>query len=505
MRRGIVLEAIVALLSAALFTVSCLTIDVDPEDRVGQVSALASIGLRFIVVALALIGLVTWSSRRRMFDTVWPLACAALAGMLTGMIAGGIVVALDGTRWGLNGAAGDVGELIRWARALRRGADIPTTYPPLPVHVHAWWSTILDLRPEYSLKSLQIACTAALGPVCYVCWRLVLRPGWALGIGLIAAIPLIQTAPYKPYGNVVLIVLVPLLVRYAELLRTAADRHPLHVARSGIFYGTLLGLLFLTYSGWFQWAAPGVFITALILSPKRDGRVQLATLVVTSLAAFLLVAGRYLFAAFGSKALADGYMHFDVYTDPAYVAMYRGDLPGMVTMWPPLGELGGVGVFTVILAAGVGIAIAVGKELRTLTVLALSLMSGAWLYRFWLAHSMAKTKLVQLYPRTTMLILYCLLILAGVAVFALLARHRRTDEEHPIHGPHGRVGAFCALVFVIGSAGSSIANGYMPIDTWPFSLGRLAWTSHHTDQFLWGQRWDNPKAPKASPEAGTPE
>jgi galactan 5-O-arabinofuranosyltransferase len=130
-------------------------------------------------------------------------------------------------------------------------------------------------------------------------------------------------------------------------------------------------------------------------------------------------------------------------------------------------------------------------------------MSGAWLARFWLAHTMEETKLVQLYPRTTMLILYCLLILAGIAAFSLLARHRRSDPTHPVHGRSGMIGAFCALALVLGSAGSAIADRYMPIDTWPFSLGRLAWASHHADQFRWGQRWDKPKPPKASPGAGT--
>ena len=44
---GAVAEAVVSLLAAALFAHSCWHIHVNPQERLGQISGLASLGLRF--------------------------------------------------------------------------------------------------------------------------------------------------------------------------------------------------------------------------------------------------------------------------------------------------------------------------------------------------------------------------------------------------------------------------------------------------------------------------
>jgi galactan 5-O-arabinofuranosyltransferase len=54
----------------------------------------------------------------------------------------------------------------------------------------------------------------------------------------------------------------------------------------------------------------------------------------------------------------DRYFYFDTSVEPAYIAMWRNDLPGDVGPWPPPGELAGVGVFTLLLVVGLGAAVA---------------------------------------------------------------------------------------------------------------------------------------------------
>ena len=56
----------------------------------------------------------------------------------------------------------------------------------------------------------------------YLAWRLLLAPGWALAVTLIAALPLLE--PYKPYTTVVLVVLVPVLIALLSALRRVARR-----------------------------------------------------------------------------------------------------------------------------------------------------------------------------------------------------------------------------------------------------------------------------------------
>ena len=482
--RDLLVEGGVSLCAATLFTLSCLHIDVDPQERLGQISGLASLGLRFTIATIVLVIALTVASRWRggvAFATTARLACAALAGLASAFVAGGIIVALHGTSWGLNGAAGDAGNLIRWSR----GLDVSDAYPPLGPKILGWYTDLFGFRTEYALKHLQIMGTAALGPCTYLAWRLLLRPAWALGIGGVASLPLLEAAPYKPYALIVLVALVPLLVRFLDELRTSERRSRLASARRGLAFGVVFGVLFLLYSGWFQWAAPGVIVATLVLFPWRQAAGSALVLVGGAATTFLAITGSYLIGVLSSSALADQYAYFDVFTEPAYIAMWKGDLPGPLPMWPPFGELGGVGVFTLVVIVGFGAAVALGRG-RTLVISVAAIMAGAWLLRFWYASQMFDTRLVQLYPRTTALILYCLLVLAGFAVYLLVERHRQAAAESPIHSSSGLIGAICALALLFGSAASSISNAYMPRDTFPHSYGRLAWTAHHPKQFKWG-------------------
>lgn len=477
-------EAAVALGAAAVLPLLCLNIQVDPMKRIGQVSGMASMGLRYTLCALVLIAITVVAARARRgagFEATSRLVFAAIAGLATGVIAGGILVALHGTPFGLNGLNGDAGDLVKWTDAVRAGKEPPPTYPPLAMYMLAGYADILDISSAHAMKHMQVIGTALLGPATYLSWRLVLRPGWALGVGVIAALPLIQPSPYKPYANVVLMMLVPIVIAFLRALRRAGDETPIAMARLGVAYGAGFGVLCLIYSGWFQWSAPGVLVAALILFPWR-GAARNRALVLCAAAAvmFALVAGRYTYAVLTDPVMIadDNYIYFDVGVEPAYVAMWRGDLPGNTGPWPPHGELGGVGLFTIVMVAGTGLAIALGRS-RTAVIAVASMLAGCWLLRFWYAHFLWETRLVQYYPRTTAQISYCLLVLCGLAVFYTV---ERLSREHPVRTQSGVIGSVCALLLLFGFTGSAITDHHMPNGSKPISMGWLAYMSHQFGQ-----------------------
>ena len=191
-----------------------------------------------------------------------------MAGLTTGLIAGGILLALRGTDWPLFADAGDSGQLLRWADALLAGRPIPADYPPAMIHLIAWGSELTGDSTPRALRALQVGGTALFGPVGYLAWRLLLAPAWALAVTLVAALPLLE--PYKPYTTVVLVVLVPVLIALLGELRGVADARWRRVVLVGLGAGVALGLLFVSYSGWFVWSGPGVLAAALALFPWRS-------------------------------------------------------------------------------------------------------------------------------------------------------------------------------------------------------------------------------------------
>jgi galactan 5-O-arabinofuranosyltransferase len=473
-------EGTLAFLTAAAFTASCLAIRVNPTNRLGQISGLASLELRFFLVSVVLVGVLVAAARSgatERFPRATRLVCAAAAGLATAIVAGGILVALRGTHWGLTTKTGDMTKLAEWARALNKGEPIPPLYPPLSLAVLAKFSTIFGIPPEHGIKWLQIAGTASFGPIAYLCWRLLLRPQWALAIGIVATIPLID--PYKPYPNLVLVAFLPVAILFLKNLRDLASWNRAQIARRAIVFGGAFGLMCLMYSGWFKWAAPGLFVAALYVAPWKTARRRALTFLGLSLIVFLLISANYLLGVFFDPAakFADNFVYFDVRVEPMYIAMWRNDLPGVLMTWPPIGEVGGVGLFTISLLVGLALAIALGRR-STIVIALVAVMTGAWFWRFWYAHSLFDTKLVQLYPRTTPLILCCLIVLSGMAVYWLVAR---LSSEHPLRGPWAVIGAMCGLLLLFASSGSSTADRYMPLKTTPPGVGWLAWTAHQQE------------------------
>ncbi len=461
-------EAVVSVGAALLMVALARTIDVNPLDRVGQVSGLAGLQLRFALIALVLLGAVIVTTRirwRAFLPLVMRLVAAATAGLSTGLVAGAVVIALRGTSWGLNGPNGDAGALASLAKTLMETGSMPASYPPAFIHALAWYTELTGGTPEHSLKVLQILVTALFGPAVYLAWRLLLSPMWALGIGIVTALPLVD--PYKPYTNVMLAVLVPvLLVLLRQLKQSAGTTWP-RLVFSAAGLGAALGVIFLIYSGWFVWSAPGVLVAALVVFPWRTAWLRGLTLTAVTAAAFVLVAHRHLFGLLSSSSsMTDRYFFFDTWAEPAYIAMWRGDLPGANPgPWPPPGELGGVGLFTVVLLIGLAFALAAGRR-QTVVIALASIFAGAWILRFHFGSRMYTDDAVQLYPRSTVELLYCLLLLNGFAIFyaARLLSKTSFAGRFTTAIPSGSImtGALAALLLLIASAGSATGDRYMP-------------------------------------------
>lgn len=471
------IEIVVAFVAAALFTFWCSLIHGDPVERMGQVSGLATVAFRFILVVVPLIGALALAVRYRKgekFDQATRYVCAALAGIASGAFAGGIAFALRGTEYGIGGTFGDVGVLASWADSIKRGDyTYSSVYPPLQVYVLVWISDLFDMPTQHAIKVFQIVGVAAIGPATYAAWRLLMRPAWALGLAVVTMAVLIE--PYRPYAGLVLCVLVPVLIKFLDVLRNVGEMSLHDVLKSSAVFGVGLGLLCLLYSGWYQWSAPGVVAAGLIVFPWKDWRRGALFCGIAGIL-FALCVFHYVMGFRAGPGVKDAYVYVDALQEPTYFAMWRGGAPGD-EHWMPLGELGGIGVFTLILVVGLGIAIALGRRQTSVTAL-VSLVVGCWLFRLWHAHNMYATKLVQLWPRTSAEILCCMLVLCVIALYLVLQRLEATSVWR---SPSATIGAVASLAFVVMSASSTTTDLYMARDA-EGTVGHLAWISHNLSQ-----------------------
>jgi hypothetical protein len=480
-------ECLVAVAAAAASVQLSRSIVVDPLDRVGQVSGVAALDLRFVVLGIAVLAACVAAARRpRAFRLISTLACAAIAGLVTGLVAGGVLLALRGTDWPLFADGGDAGQLMRWADDIVAGRPVPADYPPAVLHLIAGWAELTGSSTAEALRSSQVVGTALFGPLAYLSWRLVLAPTWALVAALVGGMPMLE--PYKPYTTVVLVMLVPGLIAFLDVLRRAAVLTWPRVAAVGLGSGVALGVLFCVYSGWFIWAAPGALVAVLAVFPWRAAAVRGLALLGLAAVGLVAVASPHLVGLLRAAGTTqDRYFYFDTYAEPAYIAMWRNDLPGETGPWPPLGELAGVGLFTTLLVVGLGVAVAVaGRHTAVLTLCLL--MAGAWVMRFAIASQMYATQTVQLYPRTTAQILFCLLLLA---VLAALHTSRLVHASWQARSPErngpwsGRsatpvLGALSAALLLALSMGSATADRYLPRDDG--SPGLLAYVAQMVRQ-----------------------
>jgi hypothetical protein len=489
---GVLLECLTALVTIAVFLAWCHVIKHNPLLRASQVSGMAKIDLRFLVLGFAVIGAALVAER---FAPPWirqytpQIACAAIAALASSLVAAGVMFALNGTPYGILAGGSDFGWIADWISQYDKTGSFPSHYPPLPIYL-IWMAVKVTGEPVAIVtKPLEIIGTALYGPLVYLSWRMVLKPIWALAIGVVAMLPFIE--PFKVYAQLVLVLFVPVLIKYFMVVRRSHELTRRGAAWWGAGFGAGLATLFLLYSGWFVWALPGAVLAFAILAPWRRAADRALLLAGTTVAVFLPLTWVHLTGLLSSTGgVSDNYQYFDTRTDPAYIAMWRNDSGANVgSVWPPFGELGNVGVFSVLLVAGLALALALGWR-RTPVVVACTGIAGAWILRFYLAGKMYETNLVRLYPRTTQFILYLLLILVGYAIYFATNRVRELyqrlaastgadSEPSPRRGvPFALMLAPLLLLFLF--MGSATVDRLMPADR-PGTDADATWISHATN------------------------
>ena len=475
-------EIAVAFLAALAFLLACTSVAVNPLTRIGQVSGLAGLQFRYAVFGILVVGaaaVALRSRRARTAEATARMACAAVAGSASGLVGGGLMVALSKTPYGINGDHGDMARLTQWATDAMHGTALPKTYPPLPAEIVATISRMTGENPAYAIKWFQVFGAALYGPLAYVAWRLVLRPVSALLVGVLAALPLMDL--YKPYTNIVLVMMIPVLVKFVELLRNSGRSSYWRNVVSGVAVGVGLGLLFELYFGWFLWSALGIAVAIGAAFPWREpgARGRAAALLGASGVALFAVTFQNLIPLMTSGAGDDTYVYFDVHTEPTYFLHWFSDQPPAdLGTWPPVGDLGGVGLFTLLLFVGFAAAVTLRRRDVLVLVVATSVLS-AWLMRFWIAEHMYASGTVGFFPRTDVQILFGLLVLSAYMAWHLVVAGLKSGSVAVRLDAFKRramvPGVLAGVLFLTASTGDATANSYMPSTSGP---GHLTMVSH---------------------------
>ncbi|MER7517912.1 hypothetical protein [Streptomyces sp. NPDC126499] len=479
-------EIIVAVAAALGFTVWGLSVGNSPITRVGQVSGLSNLQLRFAVLTLVVLAVVGWATVRatpRVRRLTTRLAAAAIAGLSTGFLGAGQVFALRGTPWPLNGPFGDNNRILGWAEEVLHTGAMDGFYPPAVPYVIGYVAKVglFDGEPALAFKWVFIAFVALTGPAAYLLWRMCLKPLPALAVGLLPALQ--QTLPHKPYSPLVLVLLLPLIAKLLMWLRASPRFSTRGTALRGGFLGLLFGLLFLIYSGWHLWSLPGVLVAVLFFYPWHTGRLRGLLFLGSSLLGFLLVAGVYLRVLLGATSTRDQWCSGYTLTEPAYIGTtplsgLAWDEPGE---YPGFGEFSGLHMYAVIVLIGLGFAVALGLR-KAVVVAPLACFGSAWLIRFFLAGRMEADQQVQLFPRTILQIqvtLTALTVLACVlAAGRLVPLLRRLRAGDTGERRFTAVGVLLAMALAGGMIGSFFSNQYLPTHPDEKLAGTLAWRAH---------------------------
>ncbi len=464
--KGLLAEFGLAVLASAALVVYCTRLRVDALDLTNQVSSIGSMMFAFaIAIALptAILAVLDWRRPNRYTKRA---AAALLAGSTSGMVAGGIAVALSGTSCAINSLGGDSGRLAIWAA---RPDLLPAEYPPLVPKLIGILSTLTGTPEPHTWKALSIALIALFGPVLYVLWRFIASALQSLFFG-----PLIGMAyldPYKPFVSLGLGTTVFGIVAAGLYLRNKPT-----AKLAPILIGLLVGITVLIYPGWIPWVALG-FLAYLALLPWRtQWRPQLRFLALAGLA-LLVTAGWWVLGALPSvSGIQDRFFYHDVWVRPTYFAAWFDDAPELGVRLPPFGPLGGVDDFTVLLFLAVFVGVWL-KGRSTLVFMLGSVFAGAWVWKMMLAGQMRETGLVQLFPRGNAVMLATALIISAVALISILRWIAGKIEPGNRLGVPLATAALLILPLVIATTASSITTRYMPSDSGKGALTKIAHTS----------------------------
>jgi hypothetical protein len=487
---GVALECLAALVTIVVLLALVRRIHQNPLVRVSQVSGLAKIDVRFLVVGFLVIAGTLAAERfapPRVRRHARAMACAAVAALASTIVAAGVLFALNGTPYGILAGGSDFGWIAQWIDQYQHTGSFPAHYPPFPIYL-LWGATEISGQPvSIVTKPLEIVGTALYGPLVYLCWRMLLRPVWALAIGVVAMMPFIE--PFKVYAHLVLVVFVPVLLKFLTVVRRSDRFNRRQAAWVGAAFGAGFAFLFLSYSGWFVWALPGAVVTVALIAPWRAAAGRTLIMIGVAAAVFLPLTWIHLRGLLApTGGINDDFQYFDTRVEPAYIARWRTDSgAGVGPVWPPPGELGNVGVFSVLLVAGLAVALAVGWR-RTMVIAGCTLIGGAWILRFYLAGKMYNTGRVELYPRTTQFILYLLLILVGYAILLASERigalYRRLVPGEPQKAGFGARAPLAVmlapLLLLFLFIGSATVDRLMPADR-PGTDADAIWISHATN------------------------
>ena len=344
-----------------------------------------------------------------------------------------------------------------------------------------------------AFKPLFVAMVAWSPSLVYIAWRMVLRPLPSVAIAVFGCF--MEFLPYKPYDSLTLMLLVPVVAKLAQWLRSSPGFSVKGAVLRGLWLGAVLGVIFLVYSGWHWWSFPGTAVLVAALFPwrraGREGRLRGFVLLGGALAGFLAVGGVYLREMLGATGTKDTWCSYVTQTDPGYIGQlalssHLYEVPGT---WPPPGEIAGLGVFALAVTAGLGVAVAFGLR-RAPVAATVACFVSSWFLRFYLAHNMENDSAVQLFPRTAMEIQYTLIVLAVLAcvlcadrlralaaTLVRLADSRRINAAGLRPARFGALGVLLSLVLLGGMGASYLTDQYMPAPAGRGTQGYLALTA----------------------------
>jgi galactan 5-O-arabinofuranosyltransferase len=266
----------------------------------------------------------------------------------------------------------------------------------------------------------------------------------------------------------------------------SADKHSMTwMIGSGVLLGAGLGLLFEAYFGWFYWSALGTVAAVLLTFPWRKRADWLRTLAYlgAACAAFVLITIENLPTLVTGGEGRDAYFYFDVYTPPTYFAHWFGDTPpagGAITPWPPLGDLGGVALFVLLLFAGLAVAVGFARH-DSLVIVVGTIVASAWIMRFEIAQHMFATGTVGLWQRSAAQILYGLLVVTGYVVWHATRRALHSEflavQMQRLRSGGALIGVLVGTLLLFASVGDATVNAWMPAAT---GHGLLTQTSFST-------------------------
>jgi hypothetical protein len=228
---------------------------------------------------------------------------AVAAGSFASWLALTLQVALNGTPFGFDGLAGDMGRLSAAATQYTVHLwptdsivdGIPSEYPPLFPWLVGRSALILDVPAWRLLPFAEIGLMSFAVVATFLMWRRLVTPAVALTVSAVGL--LVYGIPLKPFSIITLFVFVPWLIM------TFADppRGRLHWLPAGV----IGGLIMLTYNGWYPFGLVGILAIMVAGWRRAEHRGKYVGHVLRVGAVALVISAPYL-VPYGYAVLTKG-------------------------------------------------------------------------------------------------------------------------------------------------------------------------------------------------------